>query len=199
MSKKGEMKPLAKLIWVDLEMSGLSPEKDVILEVAIIITDKYLNQIAEPQTWAIYQPESVLTNMDAWNTNTHTKTGLIERCRQSTADTATTEKLVLNYLKKHVEKKVSPICGNSICQDRRFLSAHMPKFEAYFHYRNLDVSSVKILAQIFAPQLAQKSYNRKQAEKEAVHSAVYDVQASIEELRLYVDEFLRSDEEPLDE
>ncbi len=194
MCKKGEMKALSKLIWVDLEMSGLSPEKDVILEVAIIITDKYLNVVAEPESWAVYQPDSVLDNMDAWNTNTHTKTGLIERCRQSKENTKAVEKSVIKYLKKQIDKKVSPICGNSICQDRRFLAVHMREFEDYFHYRNLDVSSFKIIAQIYAPSLFNKVKNRKIGNEAAVHSAVYDIQASIDEMQIYIDDFLKIDD-----
>lgn len=198
MNKKGEMKSLAKLIWIDLEMSGLSPENDVILEVAIVITDPYLNELSEPKTWAVYQPDSILNNMDSWNTSTHTKTGLIERCRHSKQDTRKVEQDVLKYLKKHIEKKVSPMCGNSICQDRRFLAIHMPQFEDYFHYRNLDVSSFKIVSQIYAPNLANKVQNRKNANESAVHSAVYDIQASIQELQIYIDELLNIESNSID-
>src|SRR5690606_3365608 len=133
------------LIWIDLEMTGLDPQRDYIIEIATIVTDSNLQIIAEGPVLAIHVPDDVLAGMDEWNTRQHGRTGLTERVRRSTIDNATAERLTLEFLSQHVPPRVSPMCGNSICQDRRFLARLMPQLEAYFHYRNLDVSTLKIL------------------------------------------------------
>ena len=173
---------LPRLIWIDLEMSGLNPEKDRVLEVAAIITDARLNILAESEPWVVHHPDSILDGMDSWNSRTHTDSGLIERCRRSTLDEATVEKATLKFLKAHVKPGASPMCGNTICQDRRFLASHMPKLEKFFHYRNFDVSSFKIAAQLLRPELAQRVKDSKPAE----HQALLDIRASIDEMRLYL-------------
>ncbi len=175
-----------RLVWVDLEMSGLLPLHDVILEAAFIITDGNLNTIVESETWAVHQPDTILNHMDKWNTEVHGRSGLTERCRESTVDTAQCERSILKFLKKYVEAGRSPICGNSICQDRRFLAQHMPKVEKFFHYRNFDVSSFKIAAQLFHPKLTKSKNDDKDA-----HQALHDIRESILEMRFYLDNMLR--------
>jgi oligoribonuclease len=184
------MKPKSShLIWIDLEMTGLNTETDAVIEAACIVTDKHLNVVAEGPALAIYQPESVLERMDAWNTRQHTSSGLIERVRTSSLDEEAAEAEILEFIMQHVPPQKSPMCGNSICQDRRFLARVMPKLEHYFHYRNLDVSSVKILAKHWAPQMA-KQYKK---DKNNSHQALHDVRESIQELRYYREHFFRFD------
>ena len=185
MAGMGKQKKNA-LIWMDLEMSGLNPDADTILEVAIVITDRRLN-IVEEAEWIVHQPDSVLDNMDKWNTKTHTQSGLIARVRSATEDTKTVERAVIKFLKKHANHGESPMCGNSICQDRRFLFRHMPQLEAYFHYRNFDVSSFKIAAQLFYPPLFEQVKNDK---SDSQHRALDDTKASIAELQFYLQNML---------
>ncbi len=172
------------LIWVDLEMTGLNPGVDYIIEIATIITDGQLNTLAEGPVMAVKVPESALAAMDQWNTRQHTRTGLVDRVQRSDLTTRDCELRTLEFLRQHVPPKVSPMCGNSICQDRRFMARLMPELEAYFHYRNLDVSSLKILVQRWAPQQAQ--FN-----KESVHLALEDIRDSISELRFYRQNYLK--------
>ena len=141
------------LIWIDLEMTGLDPDRDVIIEMATIVTDSDLNTLAEGPVIAIHQPEEILAGMDEWNTRQHGQSGLTQRVRESTVSMAEAEAQTLAFLEQWVPKRSSPICGNSICQDRRFLYRHMPRLEGYFHYRNLDVSTLKELAAPWAPHV----------------------------------------------
>jgi oligoribonuclease len=173
------------LVWLDLEMTGLNPDQDKIIEIATIITDRHLNVIAEGPVLAIYQADEILNAMDEWNTKQHTKTGLVKRVRESTVNEEAAETLTLEFIKNHVPPNRSPICGNSICQDRRFLFRHMPKLEQYFHYRNLDVSTVKELAKHWVPEVAKKF------KKKSVHRALDDVKESIEELKFYRETIFR--------
>jgi len=173
------------LIWVDLEMTGLDPDADRILEVAIVITDSRLNAVAEAPVLVLHQPDEVLDAMDAWNKDTHTRSGLIAKVRASTLSEAGVEESMLAFLAEHVPAKASPMCGNSICQDRRFLVRSMKRLEAYFHYRNLDVSTLKELVKRWKPDLA------KGVTKNGKHEALADVYESIEELRYYRDNFIR--------
>ena len=167
------------LIWIDMEMTGLVPDSDRILEVAILITDPNLNVVAESPSLVVHQPDEVLAAMDAWNQGVHGKTGLIERVRASTLDEARVERRALAFVAEHVPASVSPMCGSSICQDRRFLARWMPKLEAYFHYRNLDVSTLKELVRRWRPDLAKGFL------KQGRHEALADIRESIEELRYY--------------
>lgn len=171
------------LIWIDLEMTGLDTQQDHIIEIATLITDSQLNIVAEGPNLAIYQPEEVIKKMDAWNTKTHHQSGLIERVRASSITLEKAEELTLAFIQDHVSPRISPMCGNTVCQDRRFLSRLMPKLEAYFHYRHLDVSTVKELAKRWAPDIF-KGLN-----KESTHRALEDIKESIEELRYYRDHF----------
>lgn len=173
------------LIWIDLEMSGLDTETDRILEVATIITDSALNILAEGPVLAVHQPASVLENMDEWNTRTHSETGLVERVRASVLGEIDVERQTLEFIERYVPKKKSPMCGNSICQDRRFLARCMPELEAWFHYRNLDVSTLKELARRWKPDV----YNS--LVKKNTHKALDDVRESIEELKHYRAQLLR--------
>ena len=169
-----------RLIWTDLEMSGLNPDSDVVLEAAFIITDGRLETVAEATPWVIHQPDSVLDNMDSWNMRTHGESGLIDRCRRSPLSAAGAEREILEFLRKHVGEGDSPMCGNSICQDRRFMARHLPEVEKFFHYRNLDVSSFKIAARLYAPSLLEdwkKPPSR--------HQALDDIRDSIAEMRHY--------------
>ena len=167
------------LIWVDLEMTGLDPERDRIIEIATAITDKELTVLAEGPVFAVHQPDDVLAAMDEWNTCQHASSGLTERVRASTTSAAEAEQATLAFLRQYVDQGVSPICGNSICQDRRFLVKHMPELAAYFHYRNLDVSTLKILAKLWQPEIGARF------EKKSVHLALADIHDSIRELRFY--------------
>ncbi len=173
------------LIWIDLEMTGLNPDTDQIIEVAIVITDSQLNTIAEGPVLAVHQPDSVLDGMDEWNKRTHRDTGLVERVKASTLSEAEAEKQTLAFIQQHVPKNKSPMCGNSICQDRRFLARLMPELEAWFHYRNLDVSSIKELAYRWKPDLVSGFV------KKNTHKALDDIRESIEELKYYREHFLR--------
>ena len=173
------------LVWLDMEMTGLVPETDRIIEVAMVVTDNDLNTIAEAPTLVVHQPDSVLDAMDNWNKSTHGKSGLIERVKASTMDEAQVEEQLLAFLKEHVPAKTSPICGNSICQDRRFMARWMPKMEDYFHYRNLDVSTLKELAKRWKPEVAQG------IKKHGKHEALADIYESIEEMKHYRDNFLK--------
>jgi len=167
------------LIWIDLEMTGLDPFTDQILEIATIVTNSQLETIAEGPVLAIQQPEEVLTAMDEWNTSHHTASGLLERVRSSDVDLRRAEVETLDFLRELVPAGASPICGNSICQDRRFLARLMPELEAYFHYRNLDVSTLKELALRWAPRTLEGF------SKQNNHLALDDIRESIEELRFY--------------
>jgi oligoribonuclease len=167
------------LIWIDLEMTGLDPDNDRIIEIATVVTDKQLNEIAEGPVLAIHQPEAVLEKMDEWNQRTHGESGLLERVRESRVTTVEAEQQTLAFLREHVPERASPMCGNSICQDRRFLHRLMPDLERYFHYRHLDVSTLKELASRWAPGVAAG------VTKESRHLALDDVRDSIEELRYY--------------
>ncbi|MFT7224285.1 MAG: oligoribonuclease [Cellvibrionaceae bacterium] len=167
------------LIWIDLEMSGLNPAEDVIIEVATMITDSNLNILAEGPIYAIYQPEVLLESMDEWNTKQHAKSGLTERVRQSKITTKEAETGTIEFLKEWIPTDKSPMAGNSICQDRRFLANYMPDLERYFHYRNLDVSSIKELAKRWRPDIASG------VKKTGSHLAMDDIRDSIEELKYY--------------
>jgi oligoribonuclease len=167
------------LIWIDLEMTGLRTDEDSIIEIATVITDSQLQVLAEGPVFAIATAEVLLAGMDEWNTRQHAASGLTERVRASRIDEAQAEQETLAFLRKHVDLGASPICGNSICQDRRFLSRHMPELAAYFHYRNLDVSTLKILVKLWMPELAGRF------EKNSVHLALADINDSIRELRFY--------------
>jgi len=170
------------LIWLDLEMTGLDTQNDVILEIATVITDSHLNILAEGPVFAIHQDDEKLDAMDKWNQRQHKKSGLVERVQQSTVTTTEAEEMTLDFIKHLVPSKKSPMCGNSICQDRRFLARLMPSLEDYFHYRNLDVSTVKELAQRWCPKL--QKFKKKQQ-----HLALQDIKDSIEELLFYREKF----------
>lgn len=182
------MKPKASnLIWLDLEMTGLDPETDTIIEIATIVTDCYLSILAEGPVFAIHQPESTLEKMDKWNTKQHTKSGLIDRIRNSTVTLEEAEAETIEFLMPYVPPGKSPMCGNSICQDRRFLCKEMPKLAHYFHYRNLDVSTVKILAKHWAPKVFDGF------KKKSEHLALQDIRDSIAELSYYRAHFFNLD------
>ena len=175
----------SNLIWIDLEMTGLDPDNDLIIEIATIITDKDLNILAEGPVFAVHQPDSAIAAMDDWNQKHHGQSGLIDRVKTSTVDDAEAERQTLEFLEQWVPANKSPICGNSICQDRRFLHRYMPKLEDYFHYRNLDVSTLKELAARWAPDLL------KGLEKKSTHIALDDIIESIEEMRYYREHFIK--------
>ena len=174
------------LIWIDLEMTGLNPDSDRIIEIATIVTDANLNVIAEGPVLAIHQADVVLDAMDEWNTRTHGGTGLTERVKASTLSEADAEREALAFLQQHVSKNMSPMCGNSICQDRRFLARLMPDLEAWFHYRNLDVSTVKELAKRWQPDIINGFA------KKGTHKALDDIRESIDELKYYREHFFKS-------
>ena len=167
------------LIWLDMEMTGLQPDSDRIIEVAMVVTDAQLAVLAEGPVWVIHQPAEVLDAMDAWNKGTHGKSGLIDKVKASTLAEAQAEGLAIEFLRQHVPANASPMCGNSICQDRRFLARWMPQLEGYFHYRNLDVSTLKELVRRWKPEAA------KGFAKEGKHEAMADILESIEELKYY--------------
>jgi oligoribonuclease len=173
------------LIWIDLEMTGLDTMTDAIIEVATVVTDGNLNILAEGPVLAIHQPDAVLDAMDDWNTKQHGKSGLTERVKNSTLTVEEAEQQTLAFLSKYVPAGVSPMCGNSICQDRRFMARLMPELEAFFHYRNLDVSSLKELARRWAPKV-EKSFK-----KNSSHLAMDDVKDSIRELQHYRELFIK--------
>ncbi len=174
-----------RLIWIDLEMSGLNPDADRILEVAVVVTDSALNTVAEGPVLVVHQSDALLEAMDDWNKSTHARTGLIDRVKASRLTEQEAEARMLAFLEEHVPSKASPMCGNSVCQDRRFLARWMPRLEAYFHYRNLDVSTLKELARRWRPEVAAG------VTKQGKHEALADVYESIAELRYYRDNFLR--------
>ena len=174
-----------RLIWVDMEMTGLKPDTDRVIEVAIVITDNDLNAVAESPVLVLHQDDATLRGMDAWNQATHARTGLIDKVKSSTLDEAAVEAAMIAFLRDFVPANVSPMCGNSICQDRRFLARWMPKLEDYFHYRNLDVSTLKELARRWKPDVA------KGVIKRGAHTALDDIRESIDEMKFYRDNFLK--------
>lgn len=173
------------LVWVDMEMTGLSPDTDRIIEVAVVVTDPDLNVIAEGPVFAIHQADEVLDAMDSWNKGTHGRSGLIDRVKSSTVSEAQAEEELIAFMKKYVPSGKSPMCGNSICQDRRFMARSMPKLEAFFHYRNLDVSTIKELCRRWKPELISGF------KKQQKHTALADIVESIEELRYYREHFIK--------
>ena len=173
------------LIWIDLEMSGLDTTQDVIIEIATVVTDSELNTLAEGPVLAIHQSDEILNGMDDWNTKQHGSSGLTERVKNSMVNEAEAERETIAFLRQYVPAKASPMCGNSICQDRRFLARCMPELEAYFHYRNLDVSSLKELAKRWAPHVF-KGFS-----KQSSHLALDDIRDSIDELKYYREHFLK--------
>jgi len=174
------------LVWLDMEMTGLSPDNDRIIEVAMVITDNELNTVAEAPVLVVHQPDSVLDGMDNWNKSTHGKSGLIDKVRASALDEAAVEARMLEFIREYVPASTSPMCGNSICQDRRFMARWMPQLEAYFHYRNLDVSTLKELAKRWKPEVAQG------IKKHGKHEALADIYESINEMKHYREHFLRA-------
>ncbi|UTF61630.1 oligoribonuclease [Gilvimarinus sp. DA14] len=172
------------LIWIDLEMTGLDPDNDVIIEIATIVTDAHLNILAEGPVMAIHQPDSILDGMDEWNTNQHGKSGLTQRVKESNVTLAQAEAETIAFLEQWVPAGKSPICGNSICQDRRFLARGMPALERYFHYRNLDVSTLKELARRWKPEALEGF------KKSGAHLALDDIKDSIAELVHYRETFI---------
>lgn len=174
----------SNLIWIDLEMTGLDTVNDAIIEIATIVTDRHLNELAEGPVLAIRQTEATMQAMDEWNTRQHSQSGLTERVLQSDSSMRDAEVATLEFLSRWVDEGASPMCGNSICQDRRFLARQMPELERFFHYRNLDVSTLKILAQLWAPAVAGGF------EKESTHRALADIRDSIAELAWYRDRLL---------
>ena len=174
----------SKLVWIDLEMSGLDPEHDVILEIATIVTDGDLDILAEGPTLVIHQSDEVLEGMDEWNTKHHGESGLTERVRASEIDTAEAEARTLEFLRDHVEPQTAPLCGNSIGQDRRFLYRYMPELSEFLHYRSVDVSSIK--------ELVTRWYDLEPPEKDTRHRALDDIRESIDELRFYRDHVFKS-------
>lgn len=181
--------PLAKLnefnlVWLDMEMTGLDPDNDRIIEVAVLVTDMELNILAEGPIFAIHQPDAILDKMDNWNKGTHGKSGLIDRVKASTTTEADAEAALIAFLKQYVPAGKSPMCGNSICQDRRFMVRGMPKLEQFFHYRNLDVSTLKELCRRWKPELV------KGFKKHQMHTAMADIVESVQELRYYREHFI---------
>jgi oligoribonuclease len=173
------------LIWCDMEMTGLDPDTDRIIEIAVVVTDSELNILAEGPVFAIHQPDEIMNGMDAWNKGTHGRSGLIERVKNSTVTEADAEAALIEFLKQYVPAGKSPMSGNSICQDRRFMVRGMPKLEAFFHYRNLDVSTLKELCKRWKPELASGF------KKHQKHTALADIIESVEELRYYREHFIK--------
>lgn len=176
-----------RLVWLDMEMTGLNPDSDTILELAMVVTDADLQVVAESASWAVHQSDGVLAGMDEWNTKTHGASGLTERVRSSALDMGAVELAAIEFMQAWVGKGVSPMCGNSICQDRRFMARYMPALERWFHYRNLDVSTVKELCRRWRPDLAG------QVQKTGAHTALADIHESIDELRYYRQHFIRAE------
>jgi len=172
------------LIWIDLEMTGLHPDADLIIEIATVVTDKELKVLAEGPVQAIYQSDDILDSMDDWNKRQHKASGLIDRVRVSTVDESKAEQQTLEFLREHLDRGASPMCGSSICQDRRFLVRHMPELASFFHYRNLDVSTLKILAYLWMPSIENKF------QKQSTHLALADIYDSIRELEFYREHLL---------
>jgi oligoribonuclease len=177
------------LIWIDMEMTGLQPEQDRIIEIAIVITDSHLNTVAIAPTLVVHQSDAMLDSMDAWNKSTHGRSGLIDKVKASLVTEAEAEQQMLAFLQEYVPSGTSPMCGNSICQDRRFLARWMPALEAWFHYRNLDVSTLKELVKRWRPALG------KGLTKHGKHEALADIEESIHELQYYRTHFLRLENE----
>ena len=175
------------LVWIDMEMTGLNPDGDRIIEVALVVTDKDLDIVAEGPVLVVHQPDAVLDAMDNWNKGTHGKSGLIDKVKASLLSDSDVEDAMIHFLKQHVPARTSPMCGNSICQDRRFLARWMPKLEAYFHYRNLDVSTLKELAKRWKPGIMDGF------KKANSHTALADIQESIDEMKYYRQHFIRLD------
>lgn len=175
----------ANLIWIDMEMSGLSPDSDRILEVALVVTSPQLETLAEGPVLVLHQADAVLDGMDDWNKSTHARSGLIEKVRQSELSEREVETRMIEFLTPWIGAGRSPMCGNSICQDRRFLARHMPRLEGYFHYRNLDVSTLKELVKRWKPEIASG------VKKDGRHEALADIYESIEELKYYREHFIR--------
>jgi len=173
------------LVWIDLEMTGLDPEKERIIEIATIVTDSQLNTIAEGPVIAVHQPDALLASMDEWCTRTHAKTGLTQRVKDSAIGEVEAARKTIKFLETHVERGCSPLCGNSIGQDRRFLVKYMPELERYFHYRNLDVSSIKEIARRWKPEILEG------LSKKNTHLALDDIRESIEELQYYRETFFK--------
>jgi len=173
------------LVWLDMEMTGLNPDTDRIIEIAVVVTDSQLATVAEAPVLVVHQSDAALDAMDDWNKGTHGRSGLIEKVKNASLGEAEAEQLMLDFLVLHVPKGASPMCGNSICQDRRFLARWMPRFEAWFHYRNLDVSTLKELARRWKPELA------KGVSKNGKHEALADVYESIEEMKYYRENFIK--------
>ena len=173
------------LLWIDMEMSGLNPDTDKVLEVAIVVTDSNLNTVAEAPVLVVHQNDAVLEGMDTWNKSTHAKSGLIDRVKASQLTEAEAEVRLVEFLQQFVPAGVSPMCGNSVHQDRRFMARHMPKLEAFFHYRNLDVSTLKELAKRWRPELSAG------LTKHGKHEALADIYESIDELKYYREHFLK--------
>ncbi|HEV8502186.1 MAG TPA: oligoribonuclease [Casimicrobiaceae bacterium] len=174
-----------RLVWIDLEMTGLKPDSDRILEVALVVTDAALATVAEAPVWVVHQPDAMLDAMDSWNTSTHGKSGLVDKVKASTWTEDAVQEEALAFLREHVPPRVSPMCGNSICQDRRFLARWMPALEDYFHYRNLDVSTLKELCKRWRPDVARGF------DKDTKHTALADVYESLDELKYYREHFLK--------
>ncbi len=179
------MKNNQHLIWIDLEMTGLSPERDRILEIATVVTDQHLDVLAEGPVLAIHQPEERLIAMDAWNTKQHHASGLVARVRETSCTEQEAERQTLAFLSTYLDAGKSPMCGNSICQDRRFLANYMPNLAAFFHYRNLDVSTLKELVARWSPTLLSG------VKKHSKHLALADIHDSIDELRYYREHFIQ--------
>jgi oligoribonuclease len=179
------MQDTNNLIWVDMEMTGLDPDHDVVIEIATIVTDSVLNTLAEGPVIALHQDDATLAAMDQWNTSHHTHSGLVDRVRASVHNEQGATDLTLAFLAEWVPAGASPMCGNSICQDRRFMARHMPALQSFFHYRNLDVSTLKILVQRWRPELEAG------ISKTGAHLALDDIRESIEEMRYYRDHFLK--------
>jgi oligoribonuclease len=175
------------LIWIDMEMSGLLPDSDRILELAAVVTDAELNVLAQSPVLVVHQSDAVLDGMDAWNKGTHGRSGLIDKVKASTLDEATASQQMIDFLKQHVPASKSPMCGNSICQDRRFMARYMPELESYFHYRNLDVSVFKELSRRWKPAVYSGF------KKSSKHEALADIYESIEELKYYREHFIKLD------
>ena len=178
------MNKQTNLIWIDLEMTGLVPEKDIIIEIATVVTDADLNVLAEGPSLAIHQDNKYLESMDEWNTRQHTKSGLVQRVKESEISVNEAEKQTLDFVMKYVDPDTSPMCGNSICQDRRFLYNYMPKLEKFFHYRHIDVSTLKELAVRWKPDVVSTSF------KQSKHLALSDIYDSINELKHYREHFI---------
>ena len=173
------------LVWLDMEMTGLEPDRDRVIEIAMVVTDSQLVTVAHAPVLVVHQPDAILDAMDDWNKSTHKRSGLVERVRASTLTEAMVEEQLLAFLRQHVPARTSPMCGNTICQDRRFMARWMPRLEAFFHYRNLDVSVLKELARRWRPEVL------KGVVKQGKHEALADIEESIAELRHYREHFLK--------